>query len=193
MALQKWLAGERIEVAALATELGVGRATLFRWIGSRELLVGEVLWVLLSNVWARATRDSRGSLADYAADVSYRVMSEVLAFEPFRRFLDQDPEYALRVLMSKDSPVQSRIIAEVRKVVCEHVEVNRVRLMLDIDDLAYILVRIVESCMYSDQIAGRKPKLEAARDAIRILVSAQVPSLPLRRARSKTDQGRTRG
>nr|MBP6691445.1 hypothetical protein [Xanthomonadales bacterium] len=44
LARRQRLAGERVEVGALAAQLGIGRATAFRWVGSRELLLGEVVW-----------------------------------------------------------------------------------------------------------------------------------------------------
>src|SRR4051794_15411307 len=42
-ALEWFVACKRIDVQALAGELGVGRATIYRWFGSREGLLGEVL------------------------------------------------------------------------------------------------------------------------------------------------------
>ena len=44
LARRHWLAGERIDMGALARELGVSRATLYSWVGSKERLLGEVIW-----------------------------------------------------------------------------------------------------------------------------------------------------
>src|SRR5690242_2266002 len=44
LARRRWLAGERLDMGALAKELGVSRATLYSWVGSRERLIGEVIW-----------------------------------------------------------------------------------------------------------------------------------------------------
>ena len=41
-ALHRYLRGRRIDVQAIAVELGLGRATIYRWFGSREELIGEV-------------------------------------------------------------------------------------------------------------------------------------------------------
>ena len=42
---RRWfLAGRRIDMSALADELGVNRVTLYRWVGSREQLLVEVVW-----------------------------------------------------------------------------------------------------------------------------------------------------
>src|SRR3954463_15388544 len=43
LAMNKWDAGERFDIGKMANDLGVGRATVFRWFGSRELLYGEIL------------------------------------------------------------------------------------------------------------------------------------------------------
>src|SRR5215218_3848813 len=46
LARRKFLAAERIDMSALAEELGVNRVTLYRWVGSREQLLVEVIWSL---------------------------------------------------------------------------------------------------------------------------------------------------
>src|SRR5689334_23457734 len=43
LATRRYLHGERIDVQAIAAELGLGRATIYRWFGTREELIGEVL------------------------------------------------------------------------------------------------------------------------------------------------------
>ena len=58
---------------------------------------------------------------------------------------------------------------------------------LDLDDLAYLIVRIVESYLYSDVIAGRSPDIERAVEAIRVLLHA--PPAPPRRASSRNGRG----
>ncbi len=44
MARRWWLEGRRLNLSLLAEELGVGRATLMRWVGNKDLLMGEILW-----------------------------------------------------------------------------------------------------------------------------------------------------
>ena len=42
-ALYRYLRGRRVDVQSLAAELGLGRTTIYRWFGSRDRLIGEVL------------------------------------------------------------------------------------------------------------------------------------------------------
>src|ERR1700712_4307668 len=45
-ARHRFIAGERLDMGALAAELGVDRTSLFRWVGNRDALLAEVLWSL---------------------------------------------------------------------------------------------------------------------------------------------------
>src|SRR5688572_15499605 len=74
LARHKWLAGERIDIGALARELGVGRATMFRWVGSRELLLGEIIWSMQAPIMEKARAETKGRGAAYVASVCERIM-----------------------------------------------------------------------------------------------------------------------
>src|SRR4051812_22396453 len=47
-ARRKSLAAERVDMSALADDRGVNRGTRYRWVGSREQLLVEVIWSLAS-------------------------------------------------------------------------------------------------------------------------------------------------
>jgi AcrR family transcriptional regulator len=173
LARKKWFAGERIDIGRLAEELGVGRATVFRWVGTREQLYGEVISSLFQATLDKARREARGEGADYAADVTHRLLHALLDSEPLRRFVQQDPEFALRVLMSRRGPVEHRSTTAVREFLEAEVAAGRLRPAMALDALAYMVVRISESFLYRDIISGEPPDVEAAITAIRILYAAQ--------------------
>ena len=60
LARRSWLAGERLDMGALAKELGVSRATLYSWVGSRERLIGEVIWSFAEEGLRQATEAAQG-------------------------------------------------------------------------------------------------------------------------------------
>src|SRR2546428_3195536 len=59
LARRKFLAAERIDMSALADELGVNRVTLYRWVGSREQLLVEVVWSLAQRPLEKIDRGVR--------------------------------------------------------------------------------------------------------------------------------------
>jgi len=187
LAREQWLGTGRLDMGRLAAELGVSRATLYRWVGTKEQLLGEVLWTFAQNAIRDARAAARGSGPDYLADSIQHYMRAASEFEPVTRLVEQDPELALRVLASKHSPMQRRSIAAMRSQLAEQVQAGALQPALDLDDLAYLIVRIVESYLYSDVIAGRSPDIERAVEAIRVLLHA-APAPP-RRTSSHNGRG----
>src|SRR3989440_10147442 len=59
-ALHHYLRGRRVDVQAIAAELGLGRATIYRWFGSREGLLGEVLFQAAEPLLAEARTRAKG-------------------------------------------------------------------------------------------------------------------------------------
>lgn len=172
-ARKKWSAGERIDVGRLATELGVGRATVFRWVGTRENLYGEIISSGFAADLERAMRDAVGTGIERMFDGIGRLLRALVASAPLRRFVEEDPEFALRVLTSKHSPVQNRCVAAFEAAIVEQTTAGTMHPALPPQELAYLLVRIVEAFLYRDVITGGEPDVVTALQAIRILCLAK--------------------
>ena len=164
------MAGERVDMQALSAELGVNRATLYRWVGTKELLIGEVISELVRDTVAAARRDVPGEGPEHVAAVVQRVLEQIHTFEPMRRFLERDPEYALRVLTSKESTVQRASIGAAREMLEDEVTRGTIATPLDLEDLAYVIIRIGESFLYSDLIIGSEPNVAKAGQVVRALL-----------------------
>src|SRR3954470_19952260 len=121
-ARRQWLAEQRIDMGALATELGISRATLYNWVGDRDRLIGEVLWSFASESIARSREQATGSGPAYIADVIERYLTALAGFEPNRRFIARDPELALRVLTGSRTSFQQRLIDATAALIREQVE-----------------------------------------------------------------------
>ena len=57
-------AGGRIDMVALAGELGVARATLYRWTGDRDRLLADLCMSELEAIIDHLDRTTRGAGAD---------------------------------------------------------------------------------------------------------------------------------
>ena len=53
----QFAAGLRLDVTVIARELGLGRATIYRWFGSREHLLADAVATELEVLVARARRE----------------------------------------------------------------------------------------------------------------------------------------
>lgn len=174
LATRKFLHGERLDIGQLAGELGVARATVFRWVGSREQLYAEVLSQAYARQRAWILETTRGTGVRRFVDIVRKELNTLATDKALRAFLAQDPEYAIRVLTSDSSPVLARTIALEKVLLREIIREANLKPLLDIDTLAFVIVRIGESVLYG-AISGRTPQIEKAVAAIRLLVIAEAP------------------
>jgi AcrR family transcriptional regulator len=157
-----------IDMRALATEAGVGRATLYRRAGSRDQVLAEVLWQLAAESLERSRRTASGRGVDRVVATLHGVMHEIVTAPALRAFLDRDPENALRVLTSRAGGVQDRIVTAVRELVTDELRPPR---EIDPEALAYAVVRVAESFCYADVLTGQRPDIDTAALIIRRLLS----------------------
>ncbi len=182
LARRDWLAGERIDIGALAARLNIGRATAFRWVGSRELLLSEILWSLCDELMTTTAARHRGRGARRVASICEDAVRALVVFEPLRRFVRSDPEYAVRLLTSKLGPVQGRAIERVRALLQYETERGALEPPLAVDTLAYLIVRLCESFIYAEASSDQQVDVADAGLAIELLLSGRVA--PRRASRS---------
>lgn len=172
VARRMWLADQRIDMGALAAELRISRATLYNWVGDRDRLTAEVLWSLTADLIARSRAKAKGTGAAWLSDVNRHYLTELAAFAPNRRFIERDPEVALRVLTSAKTPYQRRLIEALTELIEEQIESAGYVPPLDPPTLAYLIIRIGESFIFNDVITGTEPDLDKAMQASRLLFHA---------------------
>lgn len=170
-ARRKFLRRERVDMNELAAELGVGRATLYRWVGDREQLLGEVLWSLAEQGLAMSRREAKGRGADWVLAVYKRFGDLIVDTPAIRHFVENEPEAALRVMTTKSSALQSRVVATFADVLREASESKGLVLRLDPGTLAYVLIRIAESFLWTDLITGAEPDLSKGWEVARVLLT----------------------
>ena len=103
---QRFLRGRRVDVQAITAELGLGRSTVYRWFGSREGLIGEVL-VRAGDPLLDAARAEAGGRGAAALLATFDRMNRSLAAAPaLRQFLEQEQATALRIITSSAGVVQ---------------------------------------------------------------------------------------
>lgn len=168
LARRQFQAGQRIEMQALAPELGINRATLYRWVGSREALIGEIVWSLAERA-LQGPVPEEGSSSRLAAILSHFVV-DTLAHRGMRRFIDEEGEFALRLLTVSSGGVQPRMVALIRQMAAAEIAAGRLASPIPLDDLAYTLVRVIESYCYLRTITGEEPDGTRAASVLQALL-----------------------
>ena len=174
-ALATFLRQERLDMSTLALETGIGRTTLYRRVGDRDLLLGAVLWYVTRATLVDAliaSRELHGIARVTEATAVY--LRDIYPQAPFRRLLDAEAEIALRILTSRAGPVQHGLVDFYERLLEHEVNQGNLRLIPQPGGLAYTIVRISESYIYADVIAGRSPDVEEAVAVIGMLLRGSV-------------------
>jgi AcrR family transcriptional regulator len=189
LARRTFQAGDRVDMQTLARTLHVDRVTVYRWVGSREQLLTEVLWSLIEPTIANLREQHcrpgppDGSGPSPAAAVVTGTVRAVIANPGMQRFIDREGDLALRLLTTKASGFEARLAAVIADLVRQEAEAGRLTAVIPADDLPYVLVRIMESYVYLGLITGEPPDPDRAARVINALLPAEPaePAEPGRR------------
>lgn len=169
-ARRRFLDGQRIDMQALADDLGISRATLFRWVGNRDQLIAEILWSMAEPTLQSIVESTPGVGAERLATIMGRFCRALIDNQAFRAYLAREPEHGLRMVTRKTSPVQRRLCQAVEDLLTVEVEAGRLVPPLDVPDLAYVVVRLAETFTYTNLITGEPPSPEKAQAAVAALL-----------------------
>jgi AcrR family transcriptional regulator len=171
---QHFLAGRRIDIQAISAELGLSRATVHRWYGSRDDVIGTAMASLVVPLFERIDRETDGSGADRLVDVFERQL-RVLAEDPaLRRFLEFEREAAQRILTASDGLVEPRVVAVLEQTIEAEME-RGYEPPAEAAVMAYAIVRMGESFLYADAGRGFRGDFDRLRAVYAALLGASRP------------------
>ncbi len=170
LARRAYLAGDRLDLASFAAQVGVNRVTLYRWVGTKDQLMVEVVWRLTE----QTLRAGWEALADEQGPRVPRLLADYLRAtmrQPgARRVALEQNDRLMRLLTLAEHGFQPRLLTVVRDRLAEDRLEGRVRSSLSLDDLAYASVRIAESYYYLPTIAGRPADPDGAERVLTALM-----------------------
>jgi AcrR family transcriptional regulator len=157
-ARRTFLAGQRVDMGELARDLGINRATLYRWVGSRDQLLVEIVWSLADRTFdglldAACVQPGRSRSASVLDAWAHAVIHN----PGMRAFVEHEGELALRLLTTRATDFQSRLLDIVRRLLTADLESGAVQTTIPVEDLTYVVVRIIESYVYLSLITGERP------------------------------------
>lgn len=175
-ALHRYLRGRRVDIQAIAAELGLGRATVHRWFGTREILIGEVVVLAAEPVLAAARTGAQGRGGRALLDTFDRFNRSLADAPALRQFVEAERETALRIITSRQGVVQPRIVAMITDLIEVEAKAGRYDPPVEPSTLGYAIVRLAEAFLFNDAALGSRGDLDRLRD-----VEAALLNVPARR------------
>ena len=161
-------------MGTLANQLSVSRATLYRWVGSREQLLEDVLEQLTLQFVTAALAECHGQGDERVLDFARHVMLSTFEFGPVRSFVAREPELALKLILGTTGAVHRRLTEGLATVVADQYPPPD---LAAIEPLLDVIVQTCTALQWSTFAVGDEPPID---DAIAII------GLVLKAARSDT-------
>ena len=163
-ALYRYLRGRRVDIQAIAGELGLGRATVHRWFGTRESLIGEVIVLASVPVLEDARAGARGRGGTALLETFDRFNRSLADAPALRQFVEAEREAALRIITSRNGIVQPRMVAMITELIQDEVDRGAYDPPVEPAILGYAIVRLAEAFLFNDAALGSRGDLDRLRE-----------------------------
>jgi len=166
-----------VDMRAVARQLAIGRATLYRWRGSREVLLTDVLlWLGLRNLRRAELDVPTPPGPQRLLDVHALHMTRMTNSPGLRTFVRSEPSVASRLLLDANGVVHVGMTRALADLIQRQELAAGWRAPLGGPDrLANIMARIDETFMYADLIANDVPSIEPPLVVFETLVGLHRP------------------
>ncbi len=159
--------GVRVDMGTLASRIGVGRATLYRWFGSREALL-EQLVERFALAFLELARDRARGVGDARVlDIARHVMEATVEFEPARRFVAREPQLALRLLLGAGGAVHETLARALREALAE---TRTAAEMAALEEPIESMVQVAAALQWATFAIGDEPQIERAIEIIALML-----------------------
>jgi AcrR family transcriptional regulator len=170
-ALRMFVNEPRVDMGRLVAELGISKATLYRWTGSREQLLSEVLNYFGEQAIAIGLERSEGLEGTARMEAFFAAfVDSIVTFEPLRRFVRTETPLAFRLLTTRGGLVQSTVARRIADVLAAEAERGTLVLRAPAPDLAYAMTRVIEGFIYNDAMADIDTDVETAVRIVCLLI-----------------------
>ena len=157
LARHRFLEGQRIEMGSLAAELGIGRTTLYRWVGEREDLIEEVLTGLIDDWFEAVDGAARGAGRARVLDLFRRFLEVAAASGPLTELAEREPALTMRLLLDRGGKVAIRSKQLLSEVTARDLpELDVPPNIVDAIEMG------AASLVWANMAAGRDPDIDGA-------------------------------
>src|SRR4051794_35772811 len=147
-ALHHYLRGRRVDVQAIAAELGLARTTIYRWFGSREELIGEVVFRAAEPLIDAARAAARGQGGVALLDTFDRLNRSYADAPALHQFVEQERDAALRIITSSGGNFHPRMVDRIAGLIEDEVRAGKYEPPVEPATLGYAIVRLAEAFLF---------------------------------------------
>lgn len=162
----------RIDMSAMARELDINRATLYRWVGSREQFLVEMIWFMTIQTLDRLERENDSTGSERIVELTIGFSEQVIANPGMKHWLATEGESAMALLTRSGAGYQPRLIAWTERLIEREIEAGNMSLPAGVDayELAYVIERVMGGYIYLDLITGEQPDARRAEPLLEMLL-----------------------
>jgi AcrR family transcriptional regulator len=162
--------GSRLDMGSLASELGIARATLYRWTGDRDRLLSDILWADAQRILDHVAADTPGVGVTRIHDVAIRFLELLLAGEELTSFLRNERDHGLRLITDPQGGVRPRLVEAIATHIAGEVTRGAYRPPDDPTVLADGIVTLGERFLYHGGATEANPDPTTAFRVIALLL-----------------------
>jgi hypothetical protein len=166
-----FMAGRRIDISALAEEVGVSRVTMHRWVGTRDELLSEVMWHLTNRTIDRLLADvDAAGITPRAPELLGRYVEAIATNTGVLRLQREEPDAFVRLCTTSASTFQMRMVAKVGEVLAGDRAAGHLSIDLTDSELAFAVVRLLEAYAHAPTLTGEPADPALATRVLRALL-----------------------
>jgi AcrR family transcriptional regulator len=157
-------------MSAMSRDLGVNRVTLYRWVGSREQLLVELIWSFSAKTLSDLDRRCDESGGERIVRVITGFLDAVITSPGMRHWLATEGESAMRLLTRYETDFQPRLVGWIEDALKQEAAAGTMDLPAPLSEVAFVVEQLIESYVYLDLITGEEPEAHRAEPILRMLL-----------------------
>lgn len=159
---------ERVDMARIAQDLGVGRSTLYRWVGGREALMDRVMDHASLTLAQSSRRRVRGKGLDRVVSAVRVYLEATTNYEPLRSLAHREPRLALQVVLNPDGVFAANTRAGLK------FQIDKDLPGVSVSEETLDVINYTNLAMVWAAIAGGfHPRIDRAMTIVRTLIDAE--------------------
>lgn len=163
---------QRVDMNVLAADLAINRVTLYRHVGSRQALLTDVLWSLAR--WSlQRNRDRSQKESDlWLTDALVGYITDWMTNPGCVYFMHEEPNLAIRLTTSPENYFHHKVLSTVQQFLTEQQRTVNKSGELPQRELAFVLVRIIESYAHIEYLSGAQSDISNLKTVLNGVVGS---------------------